>query len=115
MIDAIKNVASLSMTRGLGSISTDTSSSQSSGLSTPGMGSATSTGQSFASVMSNMATSMADSVKQAESASFAGMNGTMDTRKVVDAVMQANQSLQTAIAFRDKLLSAYQDITKMQI
>jgi flagellar hook-basal body complex protein FliE len=115
MIDAIKNVASLSMTRGLGGIATDSYTSQS---STPGMGGVSpgaSTGTSFASVMSSMATNMVDNLKQAESASFAGIKGEMDTRQVVDAVMQADQSLQTAMAFRDKLVSAWQDITKMQI
>jgi flagellar hook-basal body complex protein FliE len=122
MIDAIKNVASLSMTRGLGSIATDnTTSSQSPGLINPGLatpGMATtnnSSGESFASVLGNMASNMVGDLRQAENASFAGIKGTMDTRQVVDAVMQANQSLQTAMAFRDKLISAFQDITKMTI
>ena len=41
--------------------------------------------------------------------------GKANTREVVDAVMQAEQSLQTAIAFRDKIVNAYLEITKMQI
>jgi flagellar hook-basal body complex protein FliE len=117
MIDAIKNVASLSMTRDLGKIQTDSSmSSLSGGLMSPGATTgANSTGESFASVMSSMATNMVGDLKKAESASFAGINGTMDTRQVVDAVMQGQQTLQTAMAFRDKFLSAWQDITKMTI
>ncbi len=117
MIDAIKNVASLSMTRGLGSIATDsTNTSQASGFISPGTATTNnSTGESFASVLGNMANNMVGDLKSAESASFAGIKGTMDTRQVVDAVMQADQSLQTAMAFRDKLVSAWQDITKMTI
>jgi flagellar hook-basal body complex protein FliE len=122
MIDALKNVASLSMTRGLGSFTTDTTTSQmsgpsqASGLITPGTATTgNASNESFASVLGNMASNAVGDLKSAESASFAGIKGTMDTRKVVDAVMQADQSLQTAMAFRDKLVSAWQDITKMTI
>jgi flagellar hook-basal body complex protein FliE len=116
IIDAIKNVASLAMTRGLGSIATDETSAAASAIA-PAQGSTAgaSTGGSFSSVMTNMASDMVSNLKQAESASFAGMKGTMGTREVVDAVMQADQSLQTAIALRDKVVSAFLDITKMQI
>ena len=124
IIDAIKNVASLAMTRGIGSIATDETSAASSAIAqtpgmSPGMSPGTSpgasNGASFSSVMTNMASDMVNNLKQAENASFAGMKGTMGTREVVDAVMQADQSLQTAIALRDKVVSAFLEITKMQI
>jgi flagellar hook-basal body complex protein FliE len=115
MIDAIKNVASLSMTRGLGSIAGTDESTSTNGLSIPGATPGSSTGTSFGAVMANMAGDMVGNLKQAESASFAGIKGTMGTREVVDAVMQGEQSLQTAIALRDKIVSAFLDITKMQI
>jgi flagellar hook-basal body complex protein FliE len=47
--------------------------------------------------------------------SFAGMQGKANTREVVDAVMQADQTLRTAVALRDRLVSAYLDVVKMQI
>jgi len=47
--------------------------------------------------------------------SFAGIKGTATTREVVDAVMQAQQTLQTAIAIRDKVVSAFLDVTRMQM
>jgi flagellar hook-basal body complex protein FliE len=72
-------------------------------------------GPSFASVMGSMATDALNSVKGGEAASFAAMQGKATTREVVDSVMAAEQSLKTAVAFRDKLVSAYLDITKMQI
>ena len=121
MIDAIKSLTSLSsMTRGLGSVSEDAASSLTTGMTTPGMTTpgvtpGTDTGMSFASVMSDMAKDTVSTLKGAEAASFAGIKGTMGTREVVDAVMQANQTLQTTVAIRDKLVSAFLDITKMQI
>ena len=116
MIDALKSLSSLSMTRGLGSVSEDHASTATSVI-TPGSGATpgTDTGMSFASVMGNMANDAVSTLKSAESASFAGIKGTMGTREVVDAVMQANQTLQTTVAIRDKLVSAFLDITKMQI
>ncbi len=72
-------------------------------------------GMSFASVLGNMATDAMHNIKQAEVKSFEGIKGTANTREVVDAVMQAEQSLQTAIAFRDKVVNAYLEISKMQI
>jgi flagellar hook-basal body complex protein FliE len=110
MIDAIRNIASLSMTRGLGNSATDTSALLANAAAT-----GTQAGESFASVLGGMASEAVDSLKHAEAASFAGIKGTMNTREVVDAVMQADQSLQTVMAVRDKVVSAFLDITKIQI
>ena len=70
---------------------------------------------SFASVMGSMATSMADNIRKAETTSADGILGKASVREVADAVMAADQSLQTAIAFRDKVVSAYLEIIKMPI
>ncbi|MFT4182033.1 MAG: flagellar hook-basal body complex protein FliE [Rhizobium sp.] len=116
MIDAIKTVSSLSATRGLGSIATDLTSTVSGALAaTPEAAVGTAAADSFASVMSDVAKNTVGTLKEAENASFAGIKGTMSTREVVDKVMQADQTLQTAIALRDKIVSAYLDVTKMQI
>lgn len=116
MIDKIQNVSSLSLTRDLGSVS----SSSSTETTTPlGMGSvsgaATGNGMSFSEVLGGMAVDATNSLKHAESMSFQGIQGKANTREVVDAVLQAEQSLQTAIAFRDKIVNAYLEISKMQI
>ncbi|MBO3758370.1 flagellar hook-basal body complex protein FliE [Ciceribacter sp. L1K22] len=112
MIDTVQNVGSLSLTGGLGSITDDMSTTTSLTPSvTPGM----QTGGSFAQVLGDMATDAMNNVKQAEFMSFEGIKGTANTREVVDAVLAAEQSLQTAIAFRDKIVNAYLEITKMQI
>lgn len=112
MIDTVQNVSSLSLKGGLGSISEDMSSSTSlQPAVTPGA----QTGMNFSQVLGDMATDAVNNVKQAEFMSFEGIKGTANTREVVDAVLAAEQSLQTAIAFRDKIVNAYLEITKMQI
>ncbi|MDZ7925671.1 MAG: flagellar hook-basal body complex protein FliE [Agrobacterium sp.] len=111
MIDGIKQLGSLSLTRGTSNVSSLTDSIFGSQQTTP----AQQTGASFASVLGNVSTDAMNNLKKAEVASFEGIQGKANTREVVDAVLSAEQSLQTAIAFRDKIVSAYLDITKMQI
>ena len=112
MIDQIQNVGSLSKVSGLGSFATDAVSSTTTTVgSTPG----SANGLTFASVLGDMASSTMQNIKQAEVTSFEGITGKANTREVVDAVLAAEQSLQTAIALRDKIVSAYLEITKMQI
>lgn len=78
-------------------------------------GTAAAPAQSFADVMGSMATDMVNSLKTSEVTSMQGMRGEADTRQVVDAVMNAEQSLQTAIAIRDKIVTAYLEIARMPI
>ncbi|HZG29665.1 flagellar hook-basal body complex protein FliE [Ensifer adhaerens] len=76
---------------------------------------AKSAGPSFVDVLKNTASDMFSDLKSAETMSYKGVEGKASTREVVDAVMNADRSLQTAIAIRDKVVSAYLDITKMPI
>ena len=111
MIDGIKQVSSLSLTRGASGVSSLTESFFGNEQTTP----AQQTGASFASILGNMSVDAMNNLKKAEVASFEGIQGKANTREVVDAMLSAEQSLQTAIALRDKIVSAYLDITKMQI
>ena len=113
MISSVQNVSNLSMTRALGAVDTENSAS-SSAATMPGAAGAA-YGMSFASVMGNMASDAVSSLKGAESMSFAGIKGTATTREVVDSMLQAEQTLQTAIAIRDKVVSAFLEVTKMQM
>jgi flagellar hook-basal body complex protein FliE len=70
---------------------------------------------SFASVLSDMATNTVGTLQRAEQVSVQGMQGQVDTREVVDAVMNAEQALQAAVAIRDKIISAYMEISRMAI
>ena len=54
-------------------------------------------------------------LRNAEALSIAGVRGQASVQQVVDAVMTAEQSLQTAIAVRDKVVSAYLEISRMAI
>ncbi|MBY2964142.1 flagellar hook-basal body complex protein FliE [Rhizobium leguminosarum] len=113
MISSVQNLSNLSMTRALGAVDTENSAS-SSAATMPGAAGAAN-GMSFASVMGNMASGAVNSLKGAESMSFAGIKGTATTREVVDSMLQAEQTLQTAIAIRDKVVSAFLEVTKMQM
>ena len=71
--------------------------------------------QSFASVLSGMASDAVGTLQQAEQVSVQALQGEADTREVVDAVMNAEQALQAAVAIRDKIVSAYMEISRMAI
>lgn len=110
MIESIKGVNSLFSTGALSSVTNDTSSTVSS-AATQGTGA----GMSFAQVMGDMATEATNSLRLSETKSFEAIQGKATTREVVDAVMNAEQTLQTAIAIRDKVVTAYLEIARMQI
>lgn len=114
MIDAINSLKSLTndATDGLKEVTSSLSTLAGSAVSTAA---SAATGSTFASVLGGVATDAIDSLKKSEAMSFAGLQGKANTREVVDAVMQADQTLKTAVALRDKIVSAYLDIVKMQI
>ncbi len=70
---------------------------------------------SFSDMMAQVATSAVDTMKAGEAASIAGIQGKASVQQVVEAVMSAEQTLQTAIAIRDKVVAAYQEIARMAI
>ena len=110
MIESIKGVNSLFSTGALSSVTNDTSSTVSSAAAQ-----GTGAGMSFAQVMGDMATEATNSLRLSETKSFEAIQGKATTREVVDAVMNAEQALQTAIAIRDKVVTAYLEIARMQI
>lgn len=115
MIDAISSLKSLtsnSATDSLKEVTSGLSSLAGSAISTAATAA---TGPTFASVLGGVASDAVESLKMGEAMSFAGIQGKANTREVVDAVMQADQTLKTAVALRDKIVSAYLDIVKMQI
>lgn len=70
---------------------------------------------SFASVMSDLATRTVNTLEHAEQMSVQGIQGQADARQVVDAVISAEQALQAAVAIRDKIVTAYMEISRMSI
>ena len=54
-------------------------------------------------------------MKTSETMSVAGIEGKATTQSVVESVIAAQESLQTALAVRDKAVSAFQEISRMSI
>ena len=110
MIDSIKSINGLLSGSALTGVETGSANSVSAAAA-QGTGSQV----SFAQVMGDMATDMTNALKLSETKSFEAIQGKATTREVVDAVMNAEQTLQTAIAIRDKVVTAYLEIARMQI
>jgi flagellar hook-basal body complex protein FliE len=72
-------------------------------------------GTDFGSVLTDLASSTIENIKTGEVAATLGVRGKLATQDVVQAVLAAEQSLQTAVSIRDKAVAAYQEISRMQI
>lgn len=72
-------------------------------------------GTDFASLLKDGAKAAIDAGKASEELSKQGLAGKADVRDVVAAVNNAELTLQTVIAVRDKVISAYNDILHMPI
>jgi len=70
---------------------------------------------SFEQALGQVFTGAIDSLRQGEAAAIQGMQGALPAYKVVEAVMGAQRTLQAALAIRDKAVSAYQEISRMNI
>jgi flagellar hook-basal body complex protein FliE len=69
----------------------------------------------FGDVLGQMAMDAIGVVKSGEATAIAGVRGQASTQQVVEAVMAAEQTLQTSVAIRDKVVSAYLEISRMSI
>ncbi len=54
-------------------------------------------------------------MKTGEAASISYIQGKVSAQSVVEAVMSAEQTLQMAVAVRDKVVQAYQEVSRMAI
>ena len=85
---------------------------------TQNAGAATATtidGQAFGDVLRDQINATITSVRGAETTSVAAIQGEASVREVTDAVMSAERNLQAAVAIRDKIVTAYLDMTRMAI
>ena len=78
---------------------------------------APSTSQSpdFASVLAKAALSAIDTLKAGEATAISGVQGKASVQQVAEQVMSAEQTLQSAIVVRDKVVAAYLELSRMQI
>lgn len=87
----------------------------SNGAGADGAGEAPAAGSSFADLMKGMLSDAASTGKAAEATAAASLAGKAELVDVVTAISAAETSLETVIAVRDKVISAYQEISKMPI
>ncbi|MTI11247.1 flagellar hook-basal body complex protein FliE [Curvivirga aplysinae] len=73
------------------------------------------TGSDFLGMVKGAAETAIDANRHAEQVSKDAMTGKADLTDVVTAVASAEQTLQTVVTVRDKVISAYQEILKMPI
>ena len=76
---------------------------------------AAASGDSFSSMLASFSSNTVEKLKTSETMSVAGLQGKATTQSVVEAVMQGQEALQTALALRDKTISAFQEISRMAI
>lgn len=73
------------------------------------------TSPSFGEVLDQVANGTVQSLRTAEATSISALQGQASTLEVVEAIKNAEQALQTAISMRDKVVHAYQEISRMAI
>lgn len=69
----------------------------------------------FAKVVSEALGDTANALKAAEETSAAAMSGKASIQEVVESVMHAERQLQTVLAIRDKVVAAYQELSRTTI
>ena len=72
-------------------------------------------GNSFLGLVNESLNSAVKTGRQAEELSLKQITGEADLKDVVTAVANAEHTLETVVAVRDKVLNAYQEILKMPI
>lgn len=72
-------------------------------------------GDSFGDLVSRAMETAVQETRAADTASTQAMTGQTGATEVVLAVTKAELALQTAVALRDRVIAAYQDIMRMPI
>jgi flagellar hook-basal body complex protein FliE len=86
-----------------------------SGATAASPGQSSAAGSDFAAVLKGLLGGASDTLKQGEAAAVAGVQGSLPIQTVVERMMAAEQTLQTTIGIRDKIVSSYLEISRMQI
>lgn len=69
----------------------------------------------FGSVLAQVTGDAVDKLRVGEATAISGIEGKASVQEVSKAVLDAQQSLQTVVAIRDKVVSAYQEVSRMSI
>ncbi len=81
----------------------------------PGMEAPGGVGSTFAELLRETAASAIETGLQADKISAAAIEGKAGVAEVVTAVANAELTLQTVVALRDRVVQAYQEILRMPI
>jgi flagellar hook-basal body complex protein FliE len=85
------------------------------GPASPQVPAAPAGGTSFEDALGQAIGSAVGTLQTGEAAAIQGIEGAASPMKVVESVMNAQRSLQSVLAIRDKVVSAYQEIARMAI
>ncbi len=72
-------------------------------------------GPSFAALLETKTREAVDTLRTGEEMSAKAVTGEADLTEVIEAVNSAEVTLQTVVALRDRMISAYQEIMRMPI
>lgn len=84
-------------------------------LGAPGLEAAKPEGPNFADLLKESAQGAVDVGKAGEQQTMAGIAKQAELADVITAVSNAEVTLQTVVAIRDRVIQAYQDIMRMPI
>ena len=70
-------------------------------------------GESFSTLLQQAGKGVVEALGKSETASLQAVTGKADLAAVTEAVTNAQVALQTVVAIRDRVITAYQDILKM--
>jgi flagellar hook-basal body complex protein FliE len=69
----------------------------------------------FAEAIGRAAAEAVDAMRRTETVAMDGLAGRTGIQDVVESVMQAERSFSTALAVRDKIVTAILDVSRMQV
>ena len=69
----------------------------------------------FEKILNGLGANAFEALRTGESTAIAAIEGKATTQQAVMATMEAEKSLQAALAIRDKIVSAFLEISRMQI
>jgi len=72
-------------------------------------------GTNFGQALAEASARAVNDLRNGEATAISGLQGKAPVQQVVEAVMSARQSLDVAVAIRDKAVSAYQTLSQMAI
>ena len=70
---------------------------------------------SFSELVGEAVSNTVETARQADKTAVAGLKGEASTQQVVEATLELETTVRVAVAMRDKVVQAYQEILRMPI